>query len=83
MVIGEGAGSDEPEYKYHAPGVGGILTEPRYQGGEQETELLVNATQLSPRGLAELGAEVLKLDAHAGKVTPDVFGRAAPARRGL
>ncbi len=53
-AIGEGGGSDQPEYKYYAPGIGGILTEPRYRGGEQETESLLNATQLSPPGVAEL-----------------------------
>jgi len=83
VVIGEGAGSDQPEYKYYAPGVGGIFTEPRYRGGEQETELLINATQLSPRGLAEISAAALKVDRHAPVVTPRVFGNAARARRGV
>lgn len=83
VVIGEGAGSDQPEYKYYAPGVGGILTEPRYKGGEQETELLINATQLSARGLADISSEAMKVDRHAQVVTPRVFGKAARAKHGL
>jgi hypothetical protein len=80
VVIQEGSPGGE-EWKYYAPGVGGILTEPRYGGGEQETEKLVNATQLSPRALAEISAEVLKVDRHAASVAPSVFGNSAPAKR--
>ena len=83
VIIEEGASGGEPEWKYYAPGVGGILTEPHYQGGEQETELLVNATQLSPRGLAEISAAALKVDKHAKVVVPRVFGHSAPAKRNL
>jgi hypothetical protein len=82
VVIQEGT-SGEVEYKYYARGVGGILTEPHYSGGEQETELLINVRQLSPQGLAELSAEVLRLDRHAGDVIPDVFASSFPARRTL
>jgi hypothetical protein len=84
LVIGEGS-ADEPdlsEYKYFAPGVGQIRTEPR-SGGEQEVEVLVNLTHLSPRALDELSAEVLKLDANAREVAADVFGRAPAAKRAL
>jgi hypothetical protein len=77
LVIEEGGS----ENKYFAPGVGGILTEPKSKGGEEETERLVNLTQLSPRGLAELSAEALKLDRHAATTVPDVFGDSAPAQR--
>jgi hypothetical protein len=77
LVIEEGGS----ENKYFAPGVGGILTEPKSKGGEEETEKLVNLTQLSPRGLAELSAEALKLDRHAATTVPDVFGDSAPAQR--
>jgi hypothetical protein len=84
VVIEEGGGSGSgTEWKYYAPGVGGILTEPRYKGGEQETERLLNATQLSPRALAEISAEALKVDRHAPSVARSVFGRAAPAKRDL
>jgi hypothetical protein len=74
---------DGSEYKYYAPGVGGIRTEPRYSGGEQETELLINLRVLSARGLAELNAEALRLDKHARVTFPDVFGRSAAAKRTL
>jgi hypothetical protein len=84
VVVQEGGGSGAgAEWKYYAPGVGGILTEPRYKGGEQETELMINATQLSPRGLAEISAEALKVDRHASVTKPDVFGGAPPAQRAL
>ena len=81
LVIQEG--TDGGEYKYYAPGVGGIRTEPRYKGGEQEVEELINFTQLSPRALAELSAEALKLDKHARAVEKDVFGDSSPAKRTL
>jgi hypothetical protein len=81
VVIQEG-GENDPEWKYYAPGAGGILTEPHYSGGEQETELLVNVTTLSKRSLDELNAEVLKLDKHARQVFPDVYGKSKPAKRG-
>jgi hypothetical protein len=78
VVIQEGG-----EHKYYAPDVGGILTEPNYSGGEQETELLINLRRLSDRGLAELSAEVLRVDRHAEEVVPDVFAGAAAAKRVL
>lgn len=84
VVVQEGGGSGGgAEYKYFAPGVGGILTEPHYSGGEQETELLINVRQLSPRGIAEISAEALRVDRHAKVVVPNVFGGAAAAKRSL
>ncbi len=74
VVILEGGA----EYKYYAPGVGGIRTEPRSSGGPQETEDLINLRQLGARGLAEISAEVIKLDKRARTTMPDAFG-AAPA----
>lgn len=68
------------EHKYFAPGVGGILTEP-LSGDPQETEELINVTQLSPQGLAEISNEAVKLDQHARTVAKDVYGRSAPAAR--
>jgi hypothetical protein len=78
VVIQEGG-----EHKYYAPGVGGILTEPHYSGGEQETELLINVRRLTARGLTEISEEVLKVDRHAKVVVPDVFGGTEAARRVL
>jgi hypothetical protein len=71
---------DGSENKYFAPGVGGIKTEPK-GGGEQETEELINLTQLSRRGLAELSNEALKLDRHARSTVADVFGSSRRATR--
>jgi hypothetical protein len=79
LVIQEGGPSGEA--KYFAPGVGDIRTQPLYKGGEQEIEELINLTQLSPKALAELSAEVLKLDKHARETAKDVFGSSQPAKR--
>ena len=78
VVILEGG----DEYKYYAPGVGGIRTEPRSSdGGPQETEDLINVRQLGTRGLADISAEVLKLDKRARTTMPDAFGAAPAATR--
>lgn len=77
LVVEEGGS----ENKYFAPGVGGILTEPRSKGGEEEVEKLINLTRLGPRGLAELSAEALKLDRHASQTVAQVFGSSQPATR--
>ena len=76
LVIQEG-----DENKHFAPGVGGIKTGPRSGGGAQETEEMINLTQLSPQGLAEISAEALKLDRHAAIEAKDVFGGSAAAAR--
>jgi hypothetical protein len=76
IVVVEGGA----ENKYWAPGVGQILTEP-LSGIAQETEELINVKELSPSALAELSAEVLKLDAHAAQTVPSVFGSSNPAAR--
>jgi hypothetical protein len=81
VVVQEGG--DNGEWKYFAPGVGQIRTEPRYEGGEQEVEELINFSQLSPRALAELSAEALKLDRNARSTAKDVFGSSSPAKRSL
>lgn len=77
LVIQEGGS----ENTYFAPGVGGIKTEPRSKSGEEETEELINLTQLTPTGLAELSAEALKLDVHARTEAKGVFGKSAAAAR--
>lgn len=77
VVILEGG----EEYKYYAPGVGGIRTEPRSSGGADETEDLINVRQLGARGLAEVSAEVIKLDRHARTTMPAAFGGAPAATR--
>jgi hypothetical protein len=69
------------EFKFYAEGVGHIATEPNYSGGEQEKEALINVIQLTPKGLAEISAQTLKLDQHARTVAPQIFGRSAKAKR--
>lgn len=77
VVVIEEGGS---EWKYYAPGVGGILTKP-LSGDPQETEELINVTSLSASGLDEISAEVLKLDQHARRISTDVYGTSSPAER--
>jgi hypothetical protein len=76
LVIEEGG-----ENVFYAAGAGAIKTEPRRKGGENETEQLINLTQLSPQGLAEFSAEALKLDHHAGTTSERVFGATPSATR--
>jgi hypothetical protein len=72
---------DGSEFKYFAPGVGHIATEPNYSGGEQEKEALVNVVRLKPKGLAEMSNEALKLDKRARKEAKSVFGNSEQATR--
>jgi hypothetical protein len=72
---------DGSEFKYYGPGVGHIATEPNYSGGEQEKEELINVVKLSPKGLAEMSAEAIKLDKHARQEAKSVFGSSEPAER--
>jgi hypothetical protein len=73
---------DGDEFKWYAPGVGHIATEPNYTGGEQEKEALVNVVRLTPKGLAEASREALKLDKHARTEAKRVYGKSKPAERG-
>jgi hypothetical protein len=79
LVVEEGGA----EYKYYAPGVGQIKTEPISSDGKDEVEDLINLVKLSPRGLAEISTEALKLDANAAVQASDVFGDAPAAKRTL
>ena len=68
------------ENKHWAPGAGAILTEP-LSGSAQETEELVNLTELSDKALAELSAEALKMDRSAAVHASYVFAGSAAAKR--
>jgi hypothetical protein len=84
LVIREGKeAAPDNEFKYYAPGVGQILNTPRSASQHRDVEKLINLTQLSPRGLAELSSEALKLDRHAKVVARDVFGDAPTAKQTL
>jgi hypothetical protein len=84
LVTREGkAAAPDNEFKYYAPGVGQILSTPRSASQHHDVEKLINLTQLSPRGLAEVSAEALKLDRHAKVVAPDTFGHAPTASQTL
>jgi len=71
---------DESENTFFARGAGGIKLEP-VSGDPQETEELINLTQLSAQGLAELSGEAVRLDEHARSEAGDVFGDSAVATR--
>ena len=71
---------DGHEFKYFGPGVGHIATEPNYSGGEQEKEVLTNVVKLTPKGLAEMSAEALRLDKHARKESK-IFAKSEAAKR--
>jgi hypothetical protein len=77
LVVEEGG----DENKYFARGVGEIGLAPRDSGGEEEVEELINLTQLSPRGLAEMSAEARRLDRHAAQTVPGVFAASKAVQR--
>ena len=82
IVIREGkASAPDNEFKYFAPGVGQIDNVPRSASQHHDVEKLLNLTQLSPQGLAEVSAEALRLDRRARAKKPEVFGRAPAAER--
>lgn len=83
LVVREGkASAPDNELKYYARGVGQTDNVPHSDSVHKDVEQLVNQTQLSPRALAEASAEVLRLDQHAVKTAPDVYGKFPVARRG-
>jgi hypothetical protein len=84
LVIREGKeAAPDNEFKYYAPGVGQILNTPRSASQHHDVEKLINLTQVSPRGLAELSKEALRLDKHAKVAAPDVFADAPAAKQAL
>jgi len=83
LIVREGKESAlDNELKYYARDVGQIDNVPRTDSLHKDVEPLVNLTQLSPTGLAEASAEALRLDRHAMKTAPAVFGKSPPAKRG-
>ncbi len=75
------ASAPDNEFKYYAAGVGQIDNVPKSASAHHDVEQLVNARHLTARGLAEAGAEVLKLDRHARITSPSVYGHGPAARR--
>lgn len=81
LVVREGKVSAlDNEFKFYAPDLGQIQNVPRSMSAHKDVEALVNATQLSPRGLAEIRAEALKLDRNAARNAPEVFGNGRATR---
>ena len=62
------------ESKYYAFGLGQIRNQPQKDSRHDDTELLVNATQLSPEGLAAASADALQIDRRAAKAYPNFYG---------
>ncbi|MHB8692337.1 MAG: hypothetical protein ACYDHH_13935 [Solirubrobacteraceae bacterium] len=82
LVTREGkATAIDNEFKFYAPGVGQILNSPRRRSHHKDVEQLVNMFHLTSKGLAEISAEVLRLDRHARVTAAPVFGHAPAARR--
>jgi hypothetical protein len=71
---------DGHQLKYYAQGVGTIRVEPGQGSRDQETLVLVKNVKLSPKELAEVRAEALKLDKRAYDVSEDVYGKTPPAK---
>ncbi len=83
LVVREGkASAPDNEFKYYAPGVGQIDNVPKSASQHHDVEQLINVTHLSARGLAEMDAEVLKLDRHARTTSARIFARSALASPG-
>ncbi len=83
LIVREGkASAPDNGFKYYARGVGQIDNVPRSASVHKDVEQLVNLTQLSPRALREVSAEALRLDRHAIKTAPTVFGKLPPGKRG-
>ena len=82
LTVREGKASAlNNELKYYAPGVGQILNTPMVFSHHKDVEELVNLIQLTPKGLAEISAEVLKLDRHARITAVGVYDRSPAAKR--
>jgi hypothetical protein len=84
LVIREGkVAAPDNEVKYYTPGVGRIRNTPRSASQHRDMEKLINLTQLSRRGPAELSTEALTLDKRAKDVAPDVFGDVPTGKQSL
>lgn len=83
LVVREGkASAPDNEFKYYARGVGQIDNVPRSASVHKDVEQMINLTQLSPKALTEVSAEALRLDKHAVKTAPTVFGKFPIGKRG-
>jgi hypothetical protein len=82
VVIAESsqAEPDAQQLKYYARGVGNVRV--GWRGSKEKTKetlALVKLEQLSPKALAEVRAEALKLEKHAYEVSKDVYAQTPPA----
>jgi len=73
---------DSSQLKYYARGVGNVRVGwlgKRDQ--DREVLVLVDLVRLSPRALASVRREALKLEKHAYEISKDVYGRTHPSTR--
>ncbi len=83
LVVREGkASAPDNEFKYYARDVGQIDNVPRGDSVHKDVEKMVNLTELSPRALAEVSREALRLDHNAPRQAPKVFGGQPLGKRG-
>lgn len=81
LVVREGKASEpDNEFKYYALHVGQIDNVPRGASRHKDVEQLVNLTHLDRAGLTEFSKEALKLDRHAVKDAPQIYGTKAATR---
>ena len=68
------------ELKYYALGLGQIRNQPRQDSRHDDTELLINATRLSPAGLAAASSDALQIDRRAAKAYPKFYSTVKATR---
>ena len=74
VIIREGEiGALDNEFKYYAPAVGQFLNSPRKDSRHKDRESLINLTELTPAGLDEMSAEVLRVEEKARESEPELF----------
>ena len=74
-------GEPGSQLKYYASGVGNMRVGWIGKDADREAVALSGLVHLGPAALAKARAEALKLEKHAYKTKPDVYGRTPPAER--
>jgi hypothetical protein len=67
------------QLKYHAPGVGIVRVGP-FDSTDQEALTLTQATRLGPTAMADIRAQVLRMDKRAHQIAAAVYGPTAPVQ---
>ena len=72
---------DALQLKSYARGVGNVRVDWKGADTKHDTLELIQVVQLSPGPLAEVSAEVLKLEKHAYEISSDAYGHTSPAQQ--